>query len=67
MLQDARGPAGPDGRAGRLEGGIVSSSRALIFPEDGAASRDAAGWERAIDAAVADAARALADAAQEAA
>jgi len=54
------------GPGGRLEGGIVSSSRAILFPEAGAASRDAAAWERAIDAAVAEAADALANAAQEA-
>ncbi|UCE85298.1 MAG: orotidine-5'-phosphate decarboxylase [Deltaproteobacteria bacterium] len=38
---------GPDGR---LEGGIVASSRALLFPEAGMTA-DAAAWERAIDAA----------------
>ena len=53
------------GPGGRLEGGIVNSSRALLFPEAAAASRDAASWDRAIDTAVAEAAQALADAAQE--
>jgi hypothetical protein len=39
--------AGPDGR---LEGGIVNSSRALLFPApDAASARD---WERAVDAAL---------------
>ena len=36
-----RGPRG-------LEGGLVNSSRGVLFP-DGAATADAAGWERAID------------------
>jgi len=35
--------AGPNGR----EGGLVNSSRALIFPEAALAARDAASWERA--------------------
>jgi len=39
---------GPDGR---LEGGLVSSSRAIGFPPDGR-SGDAAGWERAVDRAL---------------
>ena len=39
--------AGPDGR---LEGGIVASSRALLFPEAGSTG-EAATWERAIDSA----------------
>lgn len=39
---------GPDGR---LEGGVVNSSRGILFPADGQAT-DAAGWERAIDRAV---------------
>lgn len=39
---------GPDGR---LEGGVVSSSRAILFPAD-AADADAAGWERAVDSAL---------------
>jgi orotidine-5'-phosphate decarboxylase len=38
---------GPDGR---LEGGIVNSSRALVFPDDGHTD-DARAWEHAIDAA----------------
>ncbi len=39
--------AGPDGR---LEGGLVNSSRALLFPaRDAATARD---WERAVDAAL---------------
>jgi orotidine-5'-phosphate decarboxylase len=46
--------AGPDGR---LEGGLVASSRAIGFPADGR-SGDAAGWERAVnralDAAIAE-------------
>ena len=46
---------GPDGR---LEGGLVSSSRAIGFPEDGRHS-DAAGWERAVDRALAAALAAL--------
>lgn len=48
---------GPDGR---LEGGLVSSSRAILFPEG--SHRDAAGWERAIDEAVARATGELAEA-----
>jgi orotidine-5'-phosphate decarboxylase len=39
---------GPDGR---LEGGLVSSSRAIGFPEDGRHA-DAPGWERAVDRAL---------------
>ena len=39
---------GPDGG---LEGGLVSSSRAIGFPPDGR-SGDAAGWERAVDRAL---------------
>jgi len=39
------------GPAGELEGGVVSSSRATLFPEDGATDT-ARAWERAIDAAV---------------
>jgi len=39
------GPAG-------LEGGVVNSARALLFPPDAARSPDAASWERAIDAAL---------------
>ena len=38
---------GPNG----LEGGIVNSSRAILFPGDGN-SGDAAAWERAVDAAL---------------
>ena len=52
--------AGPDGR---LEGGLVNSSRALLFPPEAEAA-DTAGWERAVDAAVARAAEELAAAAQ---
>ncbi len=52
------------GPGGRLEGGIVNSSRALLFPA-GAEDADAAGWERALDEAVARAAGELAAAAQE--
>jgi orotidine-5'-phosphate decarboxylase len=37
--------AGPKGR----EGGVVSSSRAVLFPE-GAETADAAGWDQAFDA-----------------
>jgi orotidine-5'-phosphate decarboxylase len=40
---------GPDGR---LEGGLVASSRAIGFPPDGQ-SGDAASWERAVDRALA--------------
>lgn len=39
---------GPDGR---LEGGLVASSRAIGFPEPGREA-DAAGWERAVDRAL---------------
>ena len=39
---------GPDGR---LEGGLVSSSRALGFPPEGREA-DARGWERAVDRAL---------------
>ena len=39
---------GPDGR---LEGGLVSSSRAIGFPPEGRGA-DAAGWERAVDRAL---------------
>ena len=38
------------GPGGHLEGGVVSSSRALLFPPD-AATDDARAWERAINAA----------------
>jgi orotidine-5'-phosphate decarboxylase len=38
---------GPDGR---LEGGVVSSSRALLFPDP--AAKTARDWERAVDAAL---------------
>ncbi|MFO0691076.1 MAG: orotidine-5'-phosphate decarboxylase [Myxococcota bacterium] len=41
-----RGPAG-------LEGGIVNSSRAILFPEAARGATDAARWERAIDDALA--------------
>lgn len=40
--------AGPRG----LEGGIVSSSRALLFPDDAAEAESAAAWDRAVDAAL---------------
>jgi orotidine-5'-phosphate decarboxylase len=49
------------GADGRREGGIVSSSRALLFPPDGATD-DRRTWERAIDAAYERAAGELADA-----
>lgn len=39
---------GPEGR----EGGIVNSSRAIVFPEAAIAAQDARSWERAIDAAL---------------
>ena len=42
---------GPDGR---LEGGVVASSRAIGFPPEGR-DADAATWERAVDAALASA------------
>jgi orotidine-5'-phosphate decarboxylase len=48
---------GPDGR---LEGGVVSASRSLLFPKGAADARDAATWERAFDAALAAAAAELA-------
>jgi orotidine-5'-phosphate decarboxylase len=38
------------GAGGRLEGGVVNSSRGLHFPET--AADDVASWERAVDAAV---------------
>ena len=41
--------AGPDGR---LEGGLVNASRAVLFPAGAAEARSAADWQRAIDAAV---------------
>ena len=37
------------GPSGMREGGIVNSSRAILFPAE-AASADAGAWERAIDA-----------------
>ena len=40
------------GPLGQLEGGLVSASRAIGFPA-GAAEASAAGWERAVDAALA--------------
>ena len=40
------GPAG-------LEGGVVSASRAIHFPEAAAGTTDAAAWERAVDDALA--------------
>ena len=39
---------GPDGR---LEGGLVSSSRGIAFPPE-ARDADATGWERAVDRAL---------------
>ena len=39
---------GPDGR---LEGGLVSSSRAILYPA-GSDTSDAGAWERAVDAAL---------------
>jgi orotidine-5'-phosphate decarboxylase len=48
------------GPEGRLEGGIVSSSRGVLFPE--AAGSSAADWERAFDSAIGRAIDALADA-----
>jgi len=48
--------AGPQG----LEGGIVNSSRGILFPESAGAATDAAAWERAIDAALDEATRELA-------
>lgn len=39
---------GPEG----LEGGLVNSSRGLLFPEAAAEANDAAAWERAVDAAI---------------
>ncbi|MCP4657624.1 MAG: orotidine-5'-phosphate decarboxylase [bacterium] len=48
------------GPGGRLEGGLVSSSRGIVFPEG--SHSDAAGWERTIDEAVARATGELAEA-----
>ena len=39
---------GPNGR----EGGIVNSSRAILFPKDAAAAEQVAGWEVAVEAAL---------------
>jgi orotidine-5'-phosphate decarboxylase len=39
---------GPKG----LEGGLVNSSRGILFPEDAKGTQDVATWERAIDAAL---------------
>ena len=39
---------GPKG----LEGGVVNSSRGILFPEAGQDASDAAAWERAVDAAI---------------
>lgn len=47
------------GAAGRREGGVVNSSRALHFPQ---AADDAASWERGVDAALARACDELAEA-----
>jgi len=49
-----RGPGG-------LEGGVVNSSRGLLFPR-GAEDSDAVGWEKAIDAALDEATRELSEA-----
>lgn len=51
---------GPDGR---LEGGLVSSSRSLLFPPTGDTG-DAAAWERALDASIANTALELRAAAE---
>ena len=50
---------GPNG----LEGGVVSSSRAILFPKDGNTD-DGAAWEKAVDAAVALAVSELGEAVQ---
>jgi orotidine-5'-phosphate decarboxylase len=39
------------GPSGRLEGGVVNSSRAILFPP-GSETRDVAAWERAVDEAL---------------
>jgi orotidine-5'-phosphate decarboxylase len=39
------------GPAGRLEGGLVNSSRGILFPS-GSDTDDAASWERAVDEAL---------------
>ena len=39
------------GPAGRLEGGLVNSSRAILFPP-GSDTEDLASWERAVDEAL---------------
>ncbi len=44
-----------------LEGGVVNSSRGLLFPK-GAEGADAPGWEKAVDAAIDGAIRELAEA-----
>jgi orotidine-5'-phosphate decarboxylase len=49
------------GPGGRREGGVVSASRTLLFPE-GAAGGDARAWERAVDDALERAAGELAEA-----
>jgi orotidine-5'-phosphate decarboxylase len=46
--------------AGRLEGGVVNSSRALLFPDAAQAATSAAAWEAAVDEAVDRAASGLA-------
>ena len=43
--------AGPAGR----EGGIVNSSRGILFPKDATGTRDAQIWEKAFDAALSQA------------
>jgi orotidine-5'-phosphate decarboxylase len=49
------------GPGGLLEGGLVNSSRGILFPP-GSATADAARWERAVDEALAHAMGELADA-----
>jgi len=51
---------GPNGR----EGGIVSSSRAILFPESAGAVREVSEWESALDAALGKAVDELAAAIQ---
>ncbi len=51
------------GPGGVLEGGVVSSSRGILFPE-GSDTDDATAWERAIDAAVERAVSELGEAAR---
>jgi hypothetical protein len=35
-----------------LEGGIVNSSRGILFPKAGETAKTAAEWEKAVDAAI---------------